>query len=231
MRPGRNYSLLGMMEGMKSNRSHSLILLFFIALVSLSIGAFVITSGNNSSTTTFYASSSELIKRARQKLLPVFPVEGSKTDLQLSGVGYSYNCMRLCHTTYEAADIGGAIGQKVFAADSGEILDVQESSTAQGVISGASLRMKTQDGLYLFYTHMAQNSVHVTVGQHVRAGDILGVIGTPEEAQGAPQHLHFDVSFVENGFDRGVDLCSDKCHSLVAPQPLLRKAYDALPEK
>jgi hypothetical protein len=160
----------------------------------------------------------------------VFPVKATKKEIQLSDVGYYSACMKKCHNTYEAADIGGPDGTEIVVAVSGKVVGVQQKSMAQSKQSGASVRIQGSDGLWYYYTHMRADSARVHVGQTVRAGEVLGVMGTSRDAQGAAPHLHFDVSKVDNGFDRGVNMCSHACYQLTPPQPILRKAYQSLPE-
>lgn len=178
----------------------------------------------------FYKSSDTALSSVSYKRVEVFPVRATKKQIQLSEVGYNYHCRRKCHATYDAADIGAPEGTQVVAAVSGRVIGVNQEGVAQSKKSGASIRIRGADGLWYYYTHLAANSVVVQTGQVVRAGDLLGVMGSSRDAQGAAPHLHLDVSVVENGFDRGANLCSEICSNLIAPQPLMLKAYLALPE-
>lgn len=178
----------------------------------------------------YFLSSAEAKQAVRYKQVAVFPVHASKRAIQLTQVGYNAQCIRGCHYTYEAADIGAPEGTEVMAAVSGRVMDVDQQTLAQSKPSGASIRIKGSDGLWYYYTHMRVSSARPEVGQLVRAGDAIGVVGSKEDAQGTAPHLHFDISTIDNGFSRGTSLCDDKCHSLVAPQPLLWGAYAKLPE-
>ncbi len=178
----------------------------------------------------FFPTSSSAKQRVEYEKITTFPVRATKKQIQLSEVGYSYHCRKKCHATYEAADIGAPEGTQVVAAISGHVIGVNQEGVAQSKKSGASIRIRGSDGLWYYYTHLAANSAVVQPGQVVRAGDLLGVMGSSRDAQGAAPHLHLDVSVVENGFDRGANLCSEICSNLVAPQPMLLKAYLALPE-
>ncbi len=54
------------------------------------------------------------------------------------------------------------------------------------------MRIKHPNGLYSRYLHLAPNSICVKLGQRVKAGDKLGVIGDTGYSFGT--HLHFDVN-------------------------------------
>ncbi len=178
----------------------------------------------------FQKSSDTALSLASYKRLEIFPVRATKKAIQLSQVGYNYHCRKKCHATYEAADIGAPEGTQIVAAVSGRVIGVNQDGVAQSKKSGASIRIRGSDGLWYYYAHLAVNSAVVQPGQIVRAGDPLGVMGSSRDAQGAAPHLHLDVSVVENGFNRGANLCSEMCSNLVAPQPMLLRAYLALPE-
>lgn len=178
----------------------------------------------------FFSTSPSARQRVEYEKITTFPVRATKKQIQLSEVGYNYMCYKYCHATYEAADIGAPEGTQIVAAVSGRVIGVNQDGVAQSKKSGASVRIRGTDGLWYYYAHLAANSAVVQPGQIVRAGDPLGVMGSSRDAQGAEPHLHLDVAVVENGFDRGANLCSEMCSNLVAPQPMLLKAYLALPE-
>lgn len=179
----------------------------------------------------FFSSDPSARQEAKYIKITTFPVKATKKQIQLSEVGYNYMCYEYCHSTYEAADIGAPEGAEVVAAVAGEIVGVQQAGVAQGKSSGGSVRVRGVDGLWYYYTHLRANAVAVRQGQVVRAGELLGFIGPSEDSQGAAPHLHFDVSTIENGFDRGVNLCSEQCRKLVTPQPLLISSYQDLAEE
>lgn len=213
------------------NRLFLLPILVCLAVSVLGIILWIVNARSYAvSNNKHYYSTDEAKNLVLNKSVAVFPVQATKREIQLSRVGYYSACVVSCHNTYEAADVGGPEGAEVVAVVGGRVVDVMQESTAQGKPSGASLRIEGADGLWYYYTHMRAGSVQVQTGQVVRTGQVLGVIGDSQDAQGAPPHLHFDVSTIENGFDRGVGLCSELCYHLVPPQPILRRAYQALPE-
>lgn len=215
------------------NWKQSIILPIFVC-VSVSIVSIILWINSSQAYSNQYIKRFNTDSRAKEtvryKYAEVFPLITSKRKIQLSPVGYNNLCINACHYNYEAADIGAPEGTQVVVATSGVVIGVNQDSVAQSKNAGASVRIRGADGLWYYYAHMRAGSVPVHVGQVVRAGSELGAVGSAEEAQGTKPHLHFDVSVVENGFDRGTSICSDLCSQLVAPQPLLRKAYQALPE-
>lgn len=136
-----------------------------------------------------------------------------------------------CHDTYEAADIGAPVGTPVIAVVNSYVESVNQSALIQGTQGGATIRLRGDDGWWYYYAHLKSGSAKVKTGDRVKVGQHLGEIGNSLDAQGSFPHLHFDISSIDNGFDRGAGICSDECSYLVAPQPLLIKAYRSLPEK
>jgi hypothetical protein len=105
-----------------------------------------------------------------------------------------------CHHDYPAVDIGG-IGQQVVAVLDGTIIDVDDIDTpdpaqCDGTFDVPRLHLEASDGRVYYYTHLAEGSVssRVSVGQQVSAGEVLGIIGGEECAQGTPPHLHIDMT-------------------------------------
>ncbi|WP_314038681.1 M23 family metallopeptidase [Dietzia sp. CH92] len=87
-------------------------------------------------------------------------------------------------TFHNGTDFGAPIGTPMFAAKSGTVV-------AAGPASGYGLwiRIQTDDGHLLEYGHNDQN--HVSVGQRVTAGQVIGTVGNRGYSTGP--HLHFGV--------------------------------------
>lgn len=77
----------------------------------------------------------------------------------------------------------------------GEVVRVQDGVLGHDetvYTAGNFVRIKHPNGLYSRYLHLAPNSICVKLGQKVKAGDKLGVIGDTGYSFGT--HLHFDVN-------------------------------------
>ena len=62
---------------------------------------------------------------------------------------------------------------------------------------GASHVIIKHDGHYSIYWHLAHGSIKVAVGDTVKAGQVIGTIGTTGNSTGA--HLHFGISIRNQG--------------------------------
>jgi len=184
----------------------------------------------------------------------VFPQKTTKA--QLKAAGWNPNCVNkisimngspgnpvrsndsVCHHDYLAADIFNESGVTVVSPRPGRVIRTKNSNTVNGSGSGASVRIYSDpalggDGLYYYLTHMrpsgngAGSGIQVTDGQIVTAGQTLGIVGLRSDAQGADPHTHIDISPNDNGFTR---TSAGTEGVLLDPQPVLKAAYEALPE-
>jgi murein DD-endopeptidase MepM/ murein hydrolase activator NlpD len=60
-----------------------------------------------------------------------------------------------------------------------------------GALSGNGLRVEQANGTYFTYLHMLSFAPGVTVGTQVKAGDVIGFVGTTGSS--ATPHLHFEI--------------------------------------
>lgn len=104
----------------------------------------------------------------------VKPAEGSYT----SGFGARWG------TNHNGIDIANAIGTPILAAMDGTVID---AGPASGF--GNWVRLQHADGTITVYGHM--ETVEVTVGQTVKAGDRIAGMGSRGFSTGS--HLHFEV--------------------------------------
>lgn len=184
----------------------------------------------------------------------VFPQKTTKAQLKKNG--WAVNCTNpissmgpgsnnpvtvrtdLCHHHYLAADILNDSGVTVVSPRPGRVIATKDNNIVGGLSSGASVRIYSDpalggDGLYYYLTHMlpkAKDStagIQVTKDQVITAGQVLGVVGTAADAQNTIPHTHFDISPAENGFSRS---SSGTKGPLLDPQPVLKAAYEALPD-
>ena len=60
-------------------------------------------------------------------------------------------------------------------------------------IGGRRLWLAGDDGTEFYYAHLQGFAPAAVAGARVRAGDVLGFVGTSGDARGTPPHLHFEV--------------------------------------
>lgn len=93
-------------------------------------------------------------------------------------------------------DIFGAKGTPIVAPASGVIVKAGWDTTGGN-------RVTVQDGCGWHYYHAHLDSIAVSVGQSVNAGDLIGTLGNSGSAQGTSPHLHFSI--YPEAYDAGID--------------------------
>ena len=78
---------------------------------------------------------------------------------------------------------------EILAFADGVVTSVQKTGVQYG--TGCYVRLKHSNGLYTLYYHLKSGSVCVNVGDNVRKGQKLGIIGTTGQSTGI--HLHFQI--------------------------------------
>ncbi|RSS81178.1 M23 family metallopeptidase, partial [Streptomyces sp. WAC06614] len=109
------------------------------------------------------------------RVSPVAGVAGRNFGVRSAGYGLGY------HT---GADFSAPQGTPVKAAAGGKVI-ASDSSPAYGV----NVRIQHPDGTYTLYGHLSGKSVQP--GQQVRAGQLIGYVGSTGNSTGP--HLHFEV--------------------------------------
>ncbi|CAB4799967.1 unannotated protein [freshwater metagenome] len=89
---------------------------------------------------------------------------------------------------HEGVDIMGVKGLALYAVIDGTITKMYGADAA---LSGNALRLTASDGTYFFYAHLDSFAPGIAVGSVVKAGQIIGYMGSTGDA-GSP-HLHFEV--------------------------------------
>jgi murein DD-endopeptidase MepM/ murein hydrolase activator NlpD len=112
--------------------------------------------------------------------LQAFPVQGR------CGFTDSWHAPRPGGRLHEGVDIIGARGLAIYAVADGVITRMLTG----GALSGNSIRLTIADGTYFFYAHLDGFAAGLTVGQTVRAGQIIGYLGSTGSTS---NHLHFEV--------------------------------------
>ena len=114
--------------------------------------------------------------------IKVFPAQGrcSFTD--------TWREVRPGGREHEGVDIMGVKGLALYAVADGTITKMYGANAA---LSGNALRLTIADGTYFFYAHLDSFAAGIAVGSVVKAGQIIGYMGSTGFA-GSP-HLHFEV--------------------------------------
>lgn len=106
----------------------------------------------------------------------IAPVDGLKTSgFSAGGIGYR---------KHDGVDLSMPYGAPIRATASGEVIEARTYG-AYGMI----VRVDHGGGWHSMYAHLSR--FHVKPGYRVRAGDIIGEIGTSGNATGP--HLHFEI--------------------------------------
>ncbi len=85
---------------------------------------------------------------------------------------------------HEGIDIGGSLGQKIYASAAGRVIDV---AYVRGY--GRTVMIYHGAGWSTLYAHLSKYKVKKS--QEVNAGDVIGLMGRSGRAQAV--HLHFEV--------------------------------------
>lgn len=86
-------------------------------------------------------------------------------------------------------DIIGREGLLIYAVADGVI--TKTYTEGRDKLTGNGLRLTTADGTYFFYGHLQRLADGITVGSHVKAGQVLGTNG--KTGNTSTPHLHFEV--------------------------------------
>ena len=84
-------------------------------------------------------------------------------------------------------DLISPAGTPVVAAANGTLT----RQWTDGALSGNAWRLTTSSGTYFFYAHLASFANGLSVGSTVRAGDVIGYVGSTGNA--VSPHLHFEI--------------------------------------
>ena len=114
----------------------------------------------------------------------VFPVFGQ------SSYGDTYGALRsdVSGGWHHGDDIFAALGSPVLAVAHGTVFSVGWNK-----VGGWRLWLRDDKGWEYYYAHLSAYSPLAVNGAVVSAGDVLGFVGNTGDAQGTPDHLHFEV--------------------------------------
>ncbi len=104
-----------------------------------------------------------------------------------------------------AIDFKMPVGTPVYAAREGMVVKAKVDSTTGGpnrsyLNSANYILIRHADGTLANYAHLRKNGTRVTVGQNVRAGELIGYSGNTGFSSGP--HMHFSVFKTRNGSQR-----------------------------
>lgn len=111
------------------------------------------------------------------------PSRGTK-DWKWPTSRYTISCAYLCYSGHYALDISAYVGQPVYAADNGVIVQAGWNGAY-----GYSILINHNNGYYTRYAHLSK--VDVSVGQVVAGGQLIGKAGNTGNSTGP--HLHFEI--------------------------------------
>lgn len=103
------------------------------------------------------------------------------TETRISG--YNYNE----ETNHRAIDIGGSIGNAVYASDAGVVVYAGWNDWGYGNV----VMIDHGNGWQTLYAHL--DSYNVQCGYYTAAGDVVGGLGTTGNSSGP--HLHFEMRY------------------------------------
>jgi peptidoglycan hydrolase-like protein with peptidoglycan-binding domain len=103
--------------------------------------------------------------------------------------GDTWQAFRGSGRVHLGVDIGAAEGTPLRAVATGRISQIYRDRP--GSLSGNGLKIRTADGTYFFYAHLASIAPGIDVGVPVSAGQLVGTVGNTGNA--AINHLHFEV--------------------------------------
>lgn len=111
-----------------------------------------------------------------------------------SGFGDRAAPCRGCSTSHSGIDFNPGAGAAIFAIADGVVVEHQDGHGSWG---NYVVIRHTIDGQTVFsgYAHMQSASSPLAVGEEIRVGDFVGLVGATGQATGA--HLHFTISIGE----------------------------------
>ena len=113
--------------------------------------------------------------------LQVFPMQGR------CGFTDTWGQARSEGRSHEGTDVMGARGLALYATNDGVISKVSTG----GRLGGNAIYVKLPNGTYFYYAHLDSFALGMAAGVPVKAGQIIGYVGSTGDA-GTP-HLHFEV--------------------------------------
>ena len=119
------------------------------------------------------------------------PVDGIRPDQ----IRDSFHESRDGQRTHLATDIMAPRGTPVLSVSAGRVVRM-----AQNALGGITVYTLDESGKFVFYyAHLERYSDAVVVGLQLKAGDMLGYVGTSGNAPPETPHLHFQAMKIQHG--------------------------------
>ena len=128
--------------------------------------------------------------RRRAPSLDALPTGGGYVFPVYSDYGYTddWGAPRAHTGTHEGTDVFAPTGTPVLAVTDGTLYRV---GTRQ--IPGNRMWLRSRNGDTFFFGHLAAFAHDARNGAKVRAGDVIGFVGSTGDAEQTPPHLHFEI--------------------------------------
>lgn len=120
----------------------------------------------------------------------IFPLAGkTKKNITTGYMGYSNPAMG----NHTGVDVAIAAGTQVLAVKDGTVVTSTALRTTSGAYRsyGEYIVINHGDGTMTLYAHMLSGSRRVSVGDKVKQGQVIGLVGSTGNSTG--NHLHFEV--------------------------------------
>lgn len=111
-----------------------------------------------------------------------------------SGFGDRAAPCRGCSTSHSGIDFTPGYGAAIFSIADGTVVDVSGGGTSWGTYVVIEHQIDGQT-VYSGYAHMVSGSTPLVVGDPIKVGDFVGLVGATGQATGA--HLHFTIALGE----------------------------------
>jgi len=116
----------------------------------------------------------------------VFPVYGD------AAYANTFGAARADVVWHHGDDIFAPLGAPVLAVADGTVFSVGWNK-----IGGWRLWLRDRAGNEFYYAHLSAYSPYALNNAQVRAGTVLGFVGSTGDAEGTPYHLHFEIHPVQ----------------------------------
>lgn len=132
-------------------------------------------------------------------LIPISPAQAAPI-YQFPVAGCEVNYAR-AHHDYAATDILAKTGCKFVAPIDGVVDEVNRIDTWSGKVNagitrgGLSVSIIGTDGVRYYGSHLRTIPASIQPGISIKAGRLLGTIGSTGSARGTAPHLHFGISW------------------------------------
>jgi murein DD-endopeptidase MepM/ murein hydrolase activator NlpD len=129
----------------------------------------------------------------------VFPVYGNSSFIDTFGAFRG----DVSGDWHHGDDIFAALGAPILAVANGTVFSVGWNR-----VGGWRLWLRDEQGNQFYYAHLSAYSPLAVNGAIVKAGDVLGFVGSSGDAEGTPFHLHFEihpVGMLGLGYDGAVN--------------------------